>query len=95
MKTAAAFLGFLLFGTAPPAAASCESLGQLKLPKTSITAAESVPAGAFQPPEGRPIPNLPAFCRVAGVIQPSSDSNIRFEVRLPASGWNRKFRGIA
>jgi feruloyl esterase len=37
---------------------------------------------------------VPAFCRVAGVIQPSSDSEIQFEVWMPASGWNGKFQGV-
>jgi feruloyl esterase len=81
------------------AAAPCESLAALKLPHTSITTA--VPATAAPPPPpgvtppgARPLPNLPPFCRVAGVIKPSADSNIQFEVWMPASGWNQKFQGI-
>jgi feruloyl esterase len=35
----------------------------------------------------------PAFCRVAGIITPSSDSQIHFEVWMPETGWNGKFRG--
>ena len=76
------------------AAPDCEALSKLALPATTITEARSVPAGAFTPPEGKPIPDLPSFCRVAGVIKPSSDSNIQFEVWMPASGWNGKFQGI-
>ena len=39
--------------------------------------------------------NLPAFCRVAGVIKPVSDSNIKFEVWMPAPRvWNGKFDGV-
>jgi hypothetical protein len=76
------------------APASCESLARLALPHTSLTAAEARPAGEFTPPQGRPLGNLPAFCRVAGTIRPSTDSDIRFEVWLPASGWNGKFQGI-
>ena len=34
--------------------------------------------------------NVPAFCRVAGVSKPTSDSVINFEVWLPVSGWNAK-----
>jgi feruloyl esterase len=34
--------------------------------------------------------NVPAFCRVAGVSRPTSDSVINFEVWLPVSGWNAK-----
>src|SRR5580698_8520911 len=89
---------------APMFAATCESLANLKLPSTTITAAKTVAAGAFALPPGIPPappglggPNLktvPAFCRVEGVIQPSSDSHIEFEVWLPASGWNHKYLGV-
>ncbi|HYW46751.1 MAG TPA: tannase/feruloyl esterase family alpha/beta hydrolase [Bryobacteraceae bacterium] len=75
-------------------AATCETLADLKLSGTAITIAQAVPAGSFTPPEGQALNNLPAFCRVAGVIKPSSDSNIQFEVWMPASGWNGKFQGI-
>jgi feruloyl esterase len=47
---------------------------------------------AFLPPE--PLARVPAYCRVAGVIQPSSDSHIQFEVWMPISGWNGKFQGV-
>ena len=84
---------FLLFSL-PALAATCEDLAKLTLPDTTITTAQSMPAGSFTPPDGHALPNLPAFCRVAGVIKPSGDSNIQFEVWLPASGWNKKFQGI-
>jgi hypothetical protein len=89
-----AALAWLAASVAAVQGATCESLAGLKLRKTSITLAESVPAGAFTPPDGKPISNLPAFCRVAGVIRPSSDSHIEFEVWMPASGWNGKFQGV-
>jgi feruloyl esterase len=38
--------------------------------------------------------NLPAFCRVAGIARPTSDSEIHFEVWLPASGWNGKLQQV-
>jgi len=75
-------------------AATCEGLSALKLPSTVISAAEAAPAGTFTPPQEKPVPDLPAFCRVTGVIQPTADSYIRFEVWLPASGWNKKFLGV-
>ncbi len=75
-------------------AASCDSLSGVKPSQTSITVAAAVPAGTFEPPYGNPVKDMPAFCRVAGVIQPSSDSYIRFEVWMPASGWNGKYRGV-
>src|SRR5438132_2636303 len=37
---------------------------------------------------------LPAFCRVAATLKPSSDSDIKVEVWLPASGWNGKFQAV-
>ena len=89
-----ALLVVLASRTLLSAAASCEGLAKLALKNTSITSAESVAAGSFTPPGGKPIPNLPAFCRVAGVIKPTSDSHIQFEVWMPSSGWNGKFQGI-
>jgi hypothetical protein len=82
-------------------AADCGKLAELHLPNTTITAAENVAAGAFKLPEGAARPgfpaaafgNLPAFCRVAGTIKPTSDSDIRFEVWMPAE-WNGKFVGV-
>jgi feruloyl esterase len=54
-----------------------------------------ITGGSFTPPgDPRTITGLPPFCRVAGIIRPSTDSSIRFEVWLPAKGWNRKFQGI-
>jgi Tannase and feruloyl esterase len=81
-------------GPAALAATSCESLAKLELPATTITYAAVVPAGTFTPPGGKTMHDLPAFCRIAGVIKPSSDSDIRFEVWLPTAGWNGKFQGM-
>ena len=74
----------------------CEGLGDLKLPTTTIATAQSVAAGAFVPVSGSaaPFKSLPAFCRVAGVIKPTSDSEIKFEVWMPAANWNGKFQGV-
>src|SRR2546423_11514747 len=87
-----ALLAFAL--AAPLAAATCESLSTLALPNITITTAESRAPGEFTATGTRPIPNLPAFCRVAGSIKPSSDSDIRFEVWMPVEGWNGKLLGI-
>jgi len=72
----------------------CESLAALAIPYTTITVAASIPAGTFAPPTGAPIPGLPAFCRVAGVIRPTSDSNIGFELWMPSAGWNGKYQQV-
>ena len=75
----------------------CEALAGLKVAQTTIHSADAVAAGAFQqPPSSFPGPapdysTLPAFCRVTGSIAPTSDSDIRFELWLPAENWNGKF----
>jgi feruloyl esterase len=59
-------------GPATAAPATCESLTALRLPDTTITTAVTM-SGTFTPPQGKPIEELPSFCRVAGVIRPTSD----------------------
>jgi hypothetical protein len=80
------------FGARPVAAQTCERLADLKLANTTITTAQSVAAGSFA--SAAAFKDLPAFCRVTGVIKPTSDSEIKFEVWLPATGWNGKFQGV-
>jgi hypothetical protein len=75
------------------AAPNCEALAKLALHDATFTA-ESVPAGSFTPPGAPAVKDLPAFCRVAGSLKPSKDSDIQFEIWLPASDWNGKFQGI-
>jgi feruloyl esterase len=96
MKLAVAFL--LVAG--PAAGATCESLSSLSQPHVAITMAQTVGAGQFTMPNGRagrggnPFANLPAFCRVAAALTPSSDSDIKIEVWMPASGWNGKLQAV-
>jgi hypothetical protein len=71
----------------------CRGLVSLTLPEVTIARAEPIAAGSFSPPAGKPIAGLPAFCRVAGAIRPSPDSDIEFEVWMPSAGWNGKFEG--
>ncbi len=89
-------LSALAFSSRPAAAQTCEKLAELKLANTTITAAQSVAPGAFTPATGSaaPFKELPAFCRVTGVIKPTADSEIKFEVWMPSAGWNGKFQGI-
>jgi feruloyl esterase len=89
----------MMYGHALNAAASCESLSSLVLPNTSITLAQMVPAGGFTLPGMGPatvqqFSRLPAFCRVAATLTPSSDSDIKIEVWLPALAWNGKFQAV-
>ncbi|MEO8258024.1 MAG: tannase/feruloyl esterase family alpha/beta hydrolase [Acidobacteriota bacterium] len=99
---AAVFLIVLALPSRPASAATCESLASLALPNTTISAAQLVAAGAYVAPvqpgrggagpgRGNQFADLPAFCRVAASIKPSSDSDIKIELWMPASGWNGKF----
>src|SRR5436190_10399100 len=77
----------------------CADLAGLTLPNTTLTLAQEVRSGtltvavppAFVP---RTINGLPPFCRVAGVIKPTDDSNIQFELWLPLANWNGRFAGV-
>jgi feruloyl esterase len=81
----------------------CQNLKSLSLPDTTITMAESVAAGPFRPPaQGGGAPGgapaqplqMPAFCRVAATLKPTSDSTIDIEVWLPANDWNGKYQAV-
>ena len=79
---------------------SCNDLARLSLPNTTVTSAQIVDAGVFKVPGNQkgkganPYANLPAFCRVAITLTPSSDSDIKVEVWLPAGNWNRKLQSV-
>jgi feruloyl esterase len=97
--SAVAVLATSLSAAAAAFAAPCESLSSLKLPDTTITLAQTVAAGAHAPAAGRgrggnQYADLPAFCRVAATVRPTSDSEIKIEVWMPSSGWNGKFQGV-
>ncbi|HEY2379660.1 MAG TPA: tannase/feruloyl esterase family alpha/beta hydrolase [Terriglobia bacterium] len=94
-------IAVVLFSTAL-ATAPCASLKSVSLPNTTITMAESVPAGNFTPPGGgsggqrggAPAGlQVPAFCRIAATLKPSADSEISLEVWLPEN-WNGKFEFV-
>ena len=85
--------GFLLVLTMASAstltlAATCESLASLAFEDATITAAQLVAEGASNHI------GLPAHCRVAATLKPSSDSDIKIEVWLPASDWNGKYQAV-
>jgi feruloyl esterase len=63
----------------------CESLTSLTLPNVTISQASNVLAGKFTPPGQTEPVDVPAFCRVAGVVAPE----VKFEIWMPAE-WNRK-----
>ena len=74
---------------APAAGMACAALRSVKVDGMTVTLAESVEAGG----EAK-YPRLPAFCRVAVTLRPTSDSEIRIEVWMPeAAAWNGKYEG--
>ena len=79
--------------TSVSAADACAFLKDLKIENTTITAAESVPAGSFTAGDSKSYANLPAFCRVAAALSPVHDSLIRIEMWLPQEGWKGVFEG--
>jgi feruloyl esterase len=80
------------------APSSCESLASLTLAHTAITIAQPVDAGRFalagldSPSQGAR--SLPGFCRVGATLTPSSDSDIKMELWMPATNWNGKFQAV-
>jgi feruloyl esterase len=80
----ALLLAVLIPGPTLAAKGSCGDLLMLSLPQTTITQAEDVAAGG----------GLPAYCKVAATLKPTSDSDIKIEVWLPRSGWNGKFQAV-
>jgi feruloyl esterase len=62
--------------------------------------AAAAPAGRGGAPAGRggapaaPPLMLPAHCRVAATLAPSSDSDIKIEVWMPVEGWNGKYQAV-
>jgi feruloyl esterase len=98
-KVAALIVAIILLAVLPAQAASCEGLSSLKLPDTTIASAQTVAAGAFNPPnleQEELVPGifkrLPVFCRVQAEIKPAQDSDIKVEVWMPVSGFNGNFR---
>src|SRR5918995_2278354 len=70
--------GSLALGaTTTMATQDCASLANLKIENTNLLSSTEVPAAG----------DLPAYCRVLGVVRPA----INFEIRLPLQGWNGKF----
>jgi len=79
------------------AQSECAKLEHLALARMGITSAVYVAADSLKlpPAEGLPAPiDLPAFCRVQGVLKPTIDSFIKYELWLPTSAWNGRFEQV-
>jgi feruloyl esterase len=91
----------LAAATAAFAEEPCERLTSLKLPNATITSALAVPKGPYLPlglpADAAQNPKLqtPAYCRVAVLLTPSSDSHIEVELWMPArENWNGKYQAV-
>jgi feruloyl esterase len=84
-----ALLSFAVSAPAEP----CADIADLKYPNAVISVAEAFRGGAFTPEGQKSIEDLPEFCRVAAVLRPSSDSDIRVEVWMPRANWNGRLEG--
>jgi hypothetical protein len=74
--------------------ADCGALKNLALENTTILVAEAVTSGSLAvSDQAPPVQGLPAFCRVSGIMRPTTDSEIRFEVWMPEKDWNGRFLG--
>lgn len=93
MMTSLAAAVFAMFMQQAP----CDSLKTLSFSNTKITV-DFVAAGPYRA-QGRggqqtAGPQLPAHCRIAAVLTPTSDSHIEMELWLPAENWNGKFLAV-
>ena len=77
---------------------ACQALLSVPLAHGTVSSSDSVKSGTFRPPTPEPpgVPptdyaGLPDYCRVSGVLSPSADSHILFELWLPETGWNGHF----
>src|SRR3954470_13818401 len=94
----------LLLSAAASAAAQtpCDQWKSFKLADVTITTAENIAAGEYRPrgapaaqakgPGAAPL-QVPAFCRIAATLTPTSDSHIDIEVWLPEN-WNGKYQAV-
>ena len=87
----------------------CENLKSLSIPGVEFTAVERWLLDPIKLPRARTRSGgrrlsaglctprhqmLPAHCRVAATLRPSSDSDIKMELWLPVENWNGKFQMV-
>jgi feruloyl esterase len=74
---------------------ACTELAALTIPNVTVNSAANTAAGTFTPPGSQTALTVPAFCRVEATARPTDDSEIKFEIWIPAAdAWNGKFQGV-
>lgn len=69
-------------------------IAALNINGLTVTDIRFIPQGSFAPmATAKELTNLPAFCLVAAVVKPSSDSYIRIEFWMPTENWNGRLLG--
>jgi feruloyl esterase len=68
--------------------------GDANAPAANAAADNAAPARGQGGRGGNAYANLPAFCRVAATLKPTSDSEIKIEVWMPLTGWNNKLLAV-
>jgi Tannase and feruloyl esterase len=68
----------------------CAALLEKRLPMDATFSATAVAAGTFEAPDGTRY-EVPAFCRVRGELKAAAESQVVFELWLPASGWSGRY----
>ncbi|MGB8478242.1 MAG: tannase/feruloyl esterase family alpha/beta hydrolase [Acidobacteriaceae bacterium] len=87
-------ISYCAYASATDAAARCKAISQMKLDGVAITAASSVESGIFTPSGATSaMVDLPPFCRIAAILQPTPESNIKIELWMPEKDWNGRFLG--
>jgi feruloyl esterase len=85
------------FAVVGSAQTPCVGLKSLSFQDAAITSAVAVPEGPNRLANSasqQPAVMLPAHCRVAALLTPSTDSHIEMELWLPLSDWNGKFEAV-
>src|SRR5579863_120400 len=92
-RIAVAGLVFLGLSSAPLfSEQTCQGLMNIALEHATITSAAAVPEGPVSGGgRGGPPVIAPAHWDVQGISRPTKDSEIRFELWIPANGWNGKY----
>jgi feruloyl esterase len=86
-------VALLLLASSVASASDCAGLKNLNLDHTTITTAERVTGGSMDIEGSAPMRGLPGLCRITGVMRPTRDSAIHFEVWMPEETWNGRLLG--
>lgn len=85
-----ATLSATTINAAPATGGDCAALASRTPVRVDVVAAEEVASGKYVTPDHARY-DVPQFCRIQGEANPSRDSQIGFELWMPASAWNGRY----